>query len=75
MGDGPSEAKQTLLRALEEIEECERELETPVEYLCVTYCVDTPEKEANGVPTWALVAHLRRCADLAERGLQDHEEE
>lgn len=74
--DGLSEAKQTLLRALEAIEETEAELDAEVRHVCVVYSVyrrdeDGRIHESGGWnmstdPAWLIAAMLRRGADAVE---------
>jgi hypothetical protein len=74
---GLSDAKQTLLRALEEIENCEEEMDASVGYLTVVYSVHGKLDEDGGVheqggwvstnePSWVTAAMLRRAADALE---------
>ena len=72
-----SEAKQTLLRALESIEEAEREMDAEVQFLCVTYEMHRRTDQGNiahsggwnhsDAPDWVIAAMLRRAADAIER--------
>lgn len=74
--DGLSEAKQTLLRALEAIEETEAELDAEVKHVCVVYSVYTRDDEGkihesggwnmSNDPAWLIAAMLRRGADAVE---------
>lgn len=76
-GQGLSDAKQTLLRALESIEEVEEDLGGRVWALCVVYSVTKVDDEgrthenggwnATSEPAWATAAMLRRAADYIER--------
>lgn len=70
-----SEAKQVLLRALDEIEKVEEEMDAEVWALCVVYSVVKQEEgqthenggwSATGEPAWATAAMLRRAADDVE---------
>lgn len=71
-----SEAKQTLLRALESIEEAEEEMDAEVQFLCVTYEMHRRTEQGNiahsggwnhsDAPEWVIAAMLRRTADAIE---------
>lgn len=71
-----SEAKQTLLRALESIEEAEQDMDAEVSFLAVTYEMHRRTDEGNimhsggwnhsDAPDWVIAAMLRRTADAIE---------
>jgi hypothetical protein len=80
-----SDAKQTLLRALEHIEEIEREMDGTVWALCVVYSITNVNEETGDVhessgwnatsePAWATAAMLRLAADHIEASPADDEE-
>lgn len=74
--DALPEAKQTLLRALEQIEEAEKEMGAGISFLCVTYELYRTTEEGNiahsggwnhsDAPDWVIAAMLRRTADAIE---------
>lgn len=77
MSDEPlSEAKQTLLRALECIEDIESEMDATVQHVAVVYSVykedDDGRIHENGgwshskAPAWLIATLLRRGADSVE---------
>lgn len=69
-------AKQTLLRALEHIEETEQELGAEVQFLAVVYEMHRTTEKGNiahsggwnhsDAPDWVIAAMLRRTADAIE---------
>lgn len=82
--DGASDAKATLLRALESIEEIEEELGAEVRHVAVVYSVyktnEAGQIEESGGwnhssdPAWLIGALLRRGADAIEESTAPHED-
>lgn len=76
VSDGLSDAKSTLLRALEAIEESEAEVGAEVRHVCVVYSVCTRDDDGkihesggwnmSSDPAWLIAAMLRRGADAIE---------
>lgn len=76
MNEGPSDAKQTLLRALEAIEDTEREMDANVRFLAVVYAVDSADDSGDihgtlgyqhsSDPNWVIAALLKKGAELVE---------
>lgn len=77
MSDEPlSEAKQTLLRALESIEEIEAEMDCRVAHVAVIYSIYKEDEEHtihdkggwnhSSAPAWLISALLRQAADQIE---------
>lgn len=79
-----SDAKQTLLRALDSITELEEEMGVPVAHVAVTYAIF---KDEDGVihdksgwnhstgPAWLIAAMLRQATDSIELSVQAEKEE
>jgi len=71
-----SEAKHTLLAALDSIEEIEAEMGAEISYVAVVYEVFDKTEEGNiahsggwnhsTAPDWVIATMLRRCADRIE---------
>ena len=84
---GSADARATLLRALEQIEEAERDLGDggEVRYLCVVYSAtkdlgDDGTHEVGGwvntsEPLWLHAAMLRRCADSLDVSARDEDDD
>lgn len=76
MNEGPSEAKQTLLRALDSINEIEGEMKADVRHVAVVYSVYRQNADGcihehggwnhSSDPDWLIAALLRRGADSIE---------
>lgn len=71
-----SEGKQTLLRALESIEEAEQDMDAEVSFLAVVYEIHSRTEKGNiahsggwnhsDAPDWVISAMLRRTADAID---------
>lgn len=71
------QAKQTLLQALESIEEAEQEMDAEVSFLAVVYEMHRTTDKGNiahnggwnhsDAPDWVIAAMLRRTADFIEK--------
>lgn len=85
MSEPLSEAKQTLLRALDSIEELEQKTGTEVRHIAVVYAVWTEDENAtihdhsgwnhSIAPAWLIGAMLRESADAIEMAVQPAEDD
>lgn len=79
-----STAKDKLLKALEDIDEVEAEMDAEIRYLCVCYSVVRNEADGSTTeqggwvhtsdPAWVIGSLLRRCADQIDNGYVSREE-
>lgn len=80
-----SDGKQTLLRALDSIEEIETEMGCQVAYVAVVYSIFKDDEEGkihdqggwnhSTAPAWLIAAMLRQAADAVECAVHTAEDE